>query len=70
MTISIQPLDSHGNPTDKVFHSEWSTFLEHNDGFTIQEATDMQAVLSMGSGYRLGGGAMGAYLLKRVEEAA
>lgn len=67
MTISIQPLDSYGRPTDKAFTSELSTFLRVNDGFTPREAEHMQAVLTMGSGYLLGGGAAGAYRLKRVK---
>lgn len=66
MTISIQPLDSHGKPTDKVFYSEFGTFLDHNDGFSIDEAARMWDILNMGSGYRLGGGAAGEYLLKRI----
>lgn len=68
MTISIQPLDQHGNPVDKLFTSDWVTFLDHNDGFSIAEAAEMTAILTMGSGYRLGGGAAGAYVLRRVEE--
>lgn len=66
MTISIQPLDSHGQPTDKVFYSELGTFLDHNDGFTILEAARMWDILNMGSGYLLGGGAAGAFRLSRV----
>lgn len=66
MNISIQPLDSRGQPTDKVFHSDLATFLDHNDGFSVQEAARMRSILNMGSGYLIGGGAAGAYRIKRV----
>ncbi len=70
MTISIQPLDSFGQPTDKVFTSDLATFLDHNDGFSILEAARMWEVLNMGSGYLIGGGAAGTYRLARVKEEA
>lgn len=72
MTISIQPLDSHGNPTDKDYTEDWGAFLRANDGFLDSPLmlADMLAALNMGSGYILGGGAAGAFRLKRVEEAA
>ncbi len=66
MTISIQPLDSNGKPTDKLFTSDWATFLDHNDGFTIQQAAHMTACLTMGSGYLLGDGPLGQFRLKRI----
>jgi hypothetical protein len=67
MIIDIQPLDSHGVPVDKSFRSDWSTFLDHNDGFTIEESAYMHAVLAMGSGYLLGGGAAGSYRLTKAK---
>ncbi len=67
MTISIQPLNSFGQPTDKVFTSDLATFLDHNDGFAPQEVARMRAILSMGSGYLIGGGAAGGYRIKQVK---
>jgi hypothetical protein len=68
MIISIQPLDTKGNPTDKSFTSDWLTFLDHNDGFSIQEVARMRDILMMGSGYLLGGGAAGSYRLSMIRE--
>ncbi len=68
MTISIQPLNSFGQPTDKVFTSDFVTFLDHNDGFSLAEAARIWEVLNMGSGYLIGGGAMGEYRLSKAKE--
>lgn len=66
MTISIQPLDSRGQPTDKSFTSDWLTFIDHNDGFSIAEVAEMRAILTMGSNVLLGGGAAGAFRLTKL----
>lgn len=70
MTILIQPLDSYGQPTDKAFTSDWDRFIQMNDGFRDEPGTlrDMESVLRLGAGYIIGGGAAGAFRLKRVEE--
>lgn len=68
MNISIQPLDSHGQPCGAAHKTTFVDFLLANDGFSIIEATDMKAILEMGSGYLIGGGAQGEYRLQRVKE--
>lgn len=68
MTILIQPLDSRGRPTDKSFTSDWARFLDANDGFSIQQSAEMQAILTMGSGYLIGGGAAGGFRLSMVKD--
>ncbi len=70
MLVSIQPLDSHGNPTDKAFTSDWDRFIQMNDGFRDEPGTlrDMESVLRLGAGYIIGGGAAGAFKLKKVND--
>lgn len=67
MLISIQPLDHRGQPTDKSFTSDWAAFLDLNDGFDGAEIARMESALKMGSGYIIGGGAAGAFRLKKTE---
>jgi hypothetical protein len=66
MTISIQPLDTYGNPRGEPTLTTWDKMLEANDGFDPATLSDMRAALDMGSGYRLGGGAAGAFRISRV----
>jgi len=66
MTISIQPLKS-GQPTGEVIITTLSDFLLANDGFTPETIAEMTAVLEMGSGYLIGGGAAGEFRLKKVD---
>ena len=68
MTILIQPLSPHGQPVGESFTSDWTRFLEANDGFSIAEIAYMEAAFNMGSAYRLGGGASGEYRLSKVNE--
>lgn len=66
MNLSIQPLDSHGQPTGEPILTTWADFITANDGFDIATLAEMHAVLLLGSGYRLGGGAMGEFRLVRI----
>jgi hypothetical protein len=66
MTISIQPLDSYGNPTDKSFTSDYTRFLDLNDGFSIEQIAQMTSILNIGGNYLIGGGAAGGFRLKKV----
>lgn len=66
MNILIQPLKNGqavGDPTPDTL----PRFLTANDGFSIQEASNMRAILAMGSGYLIGGG-MGEYKLTMVKD--
>lgn len=67
MTISIQPL-SAGQPIGSPTLTTFAAFLLANDGFTEETVFNMRAALSMGSGYRIGGGAAGEFRISRVEE--
>jgi hypothetical protein len=68
MNISIQPLSPSGAPCGEAIFASLSDFLAANDGFSNKEIDNMQAILAMGSGYLIGGGAAGEYRLKKVEE--
>jgi hypothetical protein len=66
MIISIQPL-SAGQPVGELTTIEFSEFLTLNDGFSPETIAEMTAVLEMGSGYLIGGGAAGEFRLKKVD---
>lgn len=66
MTISIQPLDSHGEFVGAPILTTWDEFLIANDGFDHLTKLDMWGILNMGAAYRLGGGAAGEYRIRRV----
>jgi hypothetical protein len=66
MTISIQPLDSYSRPVGEPTITTFAAFLLANDGFTEGTVAEMRSILSMGSGYLIGGGAAGEYRIRRV----
>ena len=66
MNLSIQPLDSFGAPVGEPTLTTWEEMLKANDGFDPETLIEMRQALDIGAGYRLGGGAAGAFRISRV----
>jgi hypothetical protein len=66
MKLSIQPLDSHGQPIREPTLTTWADFVTANDGFEPQEQVAMFRALTKREPYTLGGGAAGAFRISRV----
>lgn len=66
MRLSIQPLDSRGQPIGEPTLTTWADFITANDGFDVATLSEMHQVLLLGSGYRLGGGAAGEFRISRI----